>query len=77
MALTPKVGLRFNHRRVLSTEPFDGKTPQIYQITKIACGWVYYRPVYAAGLTEERLGASDCCAVDVFDTYAAPAAVAA
>lgn len=68
--MKPVKGLRFNHARVLSTEVFDGKTPQLYEVTRIALGMVYYRPVYAAGLPEQRLGSADCCRVNEFSQYA-------
>lgn len=68
--MKPVKGLRFNHSRVLSSEAFDGKTPQLYEVTRIAMGMVYYRPVYAVGLAEERLGGADCCPTEDFHKYA-------
>ena len=65
----PSKGMRFLHSRVLDVAKFDGKTPQLYQITKIARGGVYYRPVYDLGFPSERLGSPDFCEVAQFPRY--------
>lgn len=63
----PKSGFRFTHARVLSTEKFDGKTLQRYQVTKVAGGTIWFAPVYDEGIEgSERLGKSDKCACDYF-----------
>ena len=66
----PVVGLRFLHRRVLDTAKFDGKTAQLYQVTRIARGVVYYRPVFDLGFPGERLGSVECCLVGQFSSFA-------
>jgi hypothetical protein len=61
------VGLRFNHARVLDTAKFDGKTPQLYEVTKIARGTIWYAPIYDAGIAgSERRGKSEHCQLDYF-----------
>lgn len=62
MSTFPKKGFRFYHKRVLSTEAFDGKTPQLFEVTRVAQGVVYYRPVYVyrnGDQTREQLGSPD------------------
>ena len=71
--LSPRIGLRFYHSRVLDTKLFDGKTHQLYQVTKIAYGKVYYRPVYDLGtpsLPSERLGSVEACLLATFPRIA-------
>lgn len=58
----PVVGMRFLHSRVL--EP-DGKTNQLFKITRIAQGIVYYRPVYSSG----KIGKPNCCEIADFSNY--------
>lgn len=64
--MKPTKGMRFYHARVLDSMRFDGKTPQLYQVTKVGLGSVYYRPVYNYG-DRESLGAVECCSVNWFD----------
>ena len=71
--MTPHKGFRFYHSRVLDTQKFDGKSPQLYQVTKIAAGTVYYRPVIDYG-TRETLGSPDCCPVEQFPRWCLRAA---
>lgn len=47
-------GFRFHHSRVIEA---DG-SPMLYEVTKIARGTVYYRPVDGGG--------SECCPVEDF-----------
>jgi hypothetical protein len=58
---TPVKGLRFKHSRVIDYD----KNPAIFQVTRIAQGMVYYRPVYNYG-TREVLGHPDCCYLEYF-----------
>jgi hypothetical protein len=58
--VTPSKGLRFLHARVLG----EDDSPQLYEVSRIARGTVYYRPVYADGL-----GKPDCCLSDDFERY--------
>lgn len=51
---TPKIGLQFYHSRVLAK---DMSGLQLYQVTRIAWGCVYYRPVY----TDGTIGRSAYC----------------
>ena len=55
----PVKGLRFYHARVLDAQKFDGKTPQLYQVTRVTQSWTYYAPVYDRGFSSERLGKTD------------------
>jgi hypothetical protein len=65
--MEPSRGMQFLHSRVLDTAKFDGKTPQLYEVTKVASGWVYFAPVYDAGIVgSERLGKSDKCSLGYF-----------
>jgi hypothetical protein len=65
--MTPSKGMRFKHSRVLDTAKFDGKTNQLYQVTRIAQGQVWFAPVYDAGIEgSERLGKSERCALGYF-----------
>lgn len=65
--MKPVKGLRFLHTRVLDTAKFDGKTKQLYQVTRVAQGQVYFAPVYDAGIAgSERLGKSGRCSIDYF-----------
>lgn len=57
-------GLRFKHSRVVNWD--DHKTPATYEVTRIARGMVYYRPVYDEGLPSERLGAAEQCTREYF-----------
>jgi len=65
---TPTKGLRFYHTRVLDSMKFDGKSPQLYQVTRVASGMAYYRPVYDYGEREE-LGSADCCPIEQFERW--------
>jgi hypothetical protein len=67
-------GLRFYHARVLSTERFDGKTPQLYEVTRVTNSWVYFAPVYDRGTSGERLGKSDKCQPEHFSNLIHPTA---
>lgn len=64
----PTKGMRFYHSRVLDTEKFDGKTPQLFVVTKIARGTAYYRPVYNLG-ERETFGSPGCCPVEEFSRW--------
>jgi hypothetical protein len=66
----PKKGDRFLHLRVLDVRLFDGKTPQLYQVTRVARGCVYYRPVYNR-LNGEDLGSCEYCLLETFPKIAA------
>lgn len=66
--MKPSKGLRFYHSRVLDTVKWDGKTRQLYQVTAMRQGYVYYRPVYDYG-TRTELGKPDCCPVASFTQY--------
>jgi len=58
-------GMRFKHSRVIN---WEDKSPAIYQVTKIANGQAYYRPVYDLGIVgSERLGKPECCLIADFD----------
>ena len=60
----PVKGLRFLHSRVIDYD----KKPALYQVTRVAQGQVYYRPVYDAGIVgSERLGSPERCELDTFD----------
>lgn len=71
--MTPVKGLRFYHSRVLDTVKWDGKSPQLFVVTRIARGTVYYRAVYDLG-TRETLGSPACCPVEDFPRWCARAA---
>lgn len=60
----PQIGFRFKHSRVVNWD--DMKTPATYQVTRIARGTVYYRPVYDEGLPSERLGTVEQCSLEYF-----------
>lgn len=64
----PTKGFRFYHSRVLDTIKFDGKSPQLFVVTKVACGRVYYRPVYDYG-DHEGFGAPGVCNVSDFGKW--------
>lgn len=66
-------GFRFYHSRVLDSAKFDGKSPQLFEVTKISLGTVYYRPVYDMG-ERETLGSPGCCEVENFPRYCLRAA---
>jgi hypothetical protein len=66
--VTPTKGMRFYHSRVFDTQRFDGKSPQLYQVTRVAAGTAYYRPVYDYG-TREELGKPDCCPTEQFGRW--------
>lgn len=53
-------GHRFYHARVLAE---DGG-PQLYEVSRIARGTVYYRPVY-----EDGPGKPDCCPIEEFPRW--------
>lgn len=54
--ITPKKGQRFYHKTWLS--PRDN-SPQLFEITRVATGVVYYRPVYFyQDQNVEKLGGS-------------------
>jgi len=67
--MTPTIGLRFFHARVLDVHGAPGPGPQLYQVTRIARGYVYYRPVYHAGTERVCLGLPDCCELEQFGGY--------
>ncbi len=67
-AITPQVGMRFYHSRILDAMKFDGKTTQLHQVTRIAQGQVYYRPVYNYG-DREALGTGGYCPIDQFGKW--------
>lgn len=58
--MTPVKGFRFYHSRVLG----EDNSPQLYEVSRVARGTVYYRPVYP-----ETLGGPDCCATEDFDKW--------
>lgn len=58
--MTPTKGLRFYHSRVLGAD----NAPQLYEVSRIARGTVYYRPV-----SNEGLGKPDCCPINQFDRW--------
>lgn len=68
MEVSPKKGMRFYHSRVLDTQKFDGKTPQLFVVTKISQGTAYYRPVYDLG-SGEFFGSPGCCPVEQFSRW--------
>lgn len=68
MDVQPKRGLRFFHARVLDTMKFDGKSPQLYEVTKVSRGTVYYRAVIKYDDREE-LSRPDCCSIEQFPKY--------
>lgn len=39
-------GAKFYHKRILDVQKFDGKSPQLCVVTKIAQGVIYYRCDY-------------------------------
>lgn len=51
--MKPVVGMFFPHRRVIE----EDKTPMVYKVTRIAQGWVYYRP--ATGGHSEKTPVED------------------
>jgi hypothetical protein len=57
-------GQRFYHSRVLT----ENNEPQLYEITRVAVGRVYYRPVYDEP-QGTRLGGMDCCRQNDFERY--------
>ncbi len=65
---TPKKGLRFYHARFIDTEKFDGKSPQLMVVTRVARGTVYYRPVYNHG-NRETFGSPWFCATEKFSSH--------
>lgn len=65
----PTKGMRFYHSRVLDSMKFDGKSPQLYQVTKVAAGMAYYRAVYDYGERVALGGAVDCCPVEQFPRW--------
>jgi hypothetical protein len=65
---TPKKGLRFYHSRVLDGMKFDGKSPQLFEVTRVARGTAYYRAVYDLGSRETK-GAVACCPVEQFQKW--------
>lgn len=56
----PAKGFRFYHSRVLD----ERNEPQLYEVSRLARGVVYYQPVYAEGL-----GKPDCCPADEFPRW--------
>lgn len=64
----PKRGLRFHHARILSHD-YDGITPQLCAVTRVALGVVYYRPVYFHG-ERETLGAAEYATAERFQVLA-------
>jgi hypothetical protein len=64
---TPRKGFRFLHARVLDPENFDGKTPQLCEVTRVASNRVYYRPVYNYG-TREGYGNPAYCDASCFSS---------
>lgn len=71
--MKPTKGFRFYHSRVLDSQKFDGKSPQLFVVTKIAQGCVYYRPVYDLG-ERETFGAPGFCPVEQFPRWCLRAA---
>lgn len=68
MDIQPVKGMRFLHSRVLDSRLYDGKTMQQYEVTRVAQGTAYFRPVYDYGGREE-LGAPSCCPVEQFGKW--------
>lgn len=66
--MKPIKGMRFYHSRVLDTVKFDGHSPQLYEVTRVAAGTAYYRPVYDMG-DREHFGKPDCCPVEQFSRW--------
>ncbi len=53
MKTIPYKGLRFLHSKWLDAARMPEKHPQLMEVTKVASGAVYYRPVYNYGDREE------------------------
>lgn len=68
--LVPKYGLRFLHRRVLD----EHGRPQLYEVTRVALGTVYYRPLDVDSEGWSQHGGVECCEVENFDKVASIAA---
>jgi hypothetical protein len=64
----PRRGLRFYHARILSHD-YDGITPQLCVVTRVAQGAVYYRPVYFHG-ERETLGGAEYATRERFQVLA-------
>ena len=58
-------GTRFLHSRVLDNR--DMKSPQLYEITRIARGVVYYKAVDYE--TNQPEGCSQCCTIEDFPKW--------
>lgn len=67
----PRKGFRFRHARVIDTKIKDCTVGQLFQVTRVANGTAYYRPVH---VTEagETFGAASCCPVSEFSKWARP-----
>ena len=69
MAIYAKKGLRFYHARVLDSMKWDGRSPQLYEVTKVAKGMAYYRAVANYGEREALVGNPECCPEQSFYLY--------
>lgn len=63
-----KVGARFEHRHWLDASTVGANPkPQVFQVTRIAQGIVYFRPVYNYG-SRESLGAGSYRQIEQFES---------
>lgn len=62
--VVPVRGLYFYHARILSGD-YDGVTPQLCKVTKVARDGVYYRTVHVHGEREE-LGGGEYATLERF-----------
>lgn len=67
--MNPTKGFRFLHSRVIDPD-LEGKQPQLFEVTKVASGMAFYRPVYR-GRKEgaEWLGSLQYCPISEFSKW--------
>lgn len=70
-SVVPTKGYRFRHARVIDTRAKGGAIGQLFQVTRVANGTAYYRPVHVTEVGE-TMGPPSCCPVSEFPKWARP-----
>lgn len=66
-------GKRFYHKHWLDTAKWDGKTAQVFEVTRATKYQIYYRPVYTYSdgySTRQELGKGFCSTPEYFEREA-------
>ncbi len=65
--MIPKIGMKFYHSRVLDPSTVGpNPQPQLYQVTRITRGWIYYHALVNHAGRQELVGRAECISIGNF-----------